>query len=67
MYVDRLSLVTSLFGVSPTLPPSLADDWLHIPIPLWVQIESIVGTVRLRLQFISEAPFVRNVTFTFVR
>ncbi|KAL7409629.1 hypothetical protein BDY24DRAFT_402483 [Mrakia frigida] len=43
-----------------------AFDWLEIPIPLWVQIESLVGTVRLRLQFIPEAPFVRNVTFTFM-
>jgi hypothetical protein len=42
-------------------------DWLHIPIPIWVQIESIVGTVRLRIQFIPEAPFIRNVTFAFVR
>ena len=43
-----------------------AFDWLEIPIPLWVQVESLVGTVRLRLQFIPEAPFVRNITFTFM-
>ncbi|KAK0239435.1 hypothetical protein EDD85DRAFT_821894 [Armillaria nabsnona] len=41
-------------------------DWLHIPVPIWIQVEGIVGTVRLRIQFISEAPFVRNVTFTFM-
>lgn len=41
-------------------------DWLHIPIPLWVQIERVVGTVRLRVQIIPDAPFVRNVTFSFV-
>jgi hypothetical protein len=36
-------------------------DWIHIPIPIWVQVDGIAGTVRLRIQFISEAPFVRNV------
>ncbi|KZV88102.1 hypothetical protein EXIGLDRAFT_839449 [Exidia glandulosa HHB12029] len=41
-----------------------AFDWLHIPIPIWVQVEGICGTVRLRIQFIPEAPFVRNLTFT---
>ncbi|CCO32297.1 Meiotically up-regulated gene 190 protein [Rhizoctonia solani AG-1 IB] len=39
-------------------------DWLHIPIPIWIQVENIVGTVRLRIQFIPEPPFVRNLTFT---
>ncbi|KEP50963.1 hypothetical protein V565_070100 [Rhizoctonia solani 123E] len=39
-------------------------DWLHIPIPIWIQVEGIVGTVRLRIQFIPEPPFVRNLTFT---
>lgn len=38
-------------------------DWLHIPIPIWIQVEQIFGVVRLRVQFIPEAPFVRNVTF----
>ncbi|KAF8578018.1 hypothetical protein K439DRAFT_1363416 [Ramaria rubella] len=41
-------------------------DWLHIPIPIWIQVEGIAGTIRLRLQFIPEPPFVRNVTFTFM-
>ena len=39
-------------------------DWIHIPIPIWVAVESLVGTVRLRLQMVPQAPFVRNVTFT---
>jgi Ca2+-dependent lipid-binding protein len=38
-------------------------DWLHIPIPIWIQVEQIYGVVRLRVQFIPEAPFVRNLTF----
>ncbi|KAK4688253.1 hypothetical protein P7C73_g1870, partial [Tremellales sp. Uapishka_1] len=40
-----------------------AYDWFHIPIPIWIQIEQIYGVVRLRVQFIPEAPFVRNLTF----
>lgn len=42
-------------------------DWLHIPIPIWIQVEGIVGTVRLRIQFIPEPPFVRNVRRLFQR
>ena len=38
-------------------------DWLHIPIPIWIQVEQIVGVVRLRVQFIPEYPFVRMLTF----
>jgi Ca2+-dependent lipid-binding protein len=38
-------------------------DWLHIPIPIWIQVEQIYGVVRLRVQFIPQAPFVRNLTF----
>ncbi|OCF41030.1 C2 domain-containing protein [Kwoniella heveanensis CBS 569] len=38
-------------------------DWLHIPIPIWIQVEQIFGVVRLRVQFIPEPPFVRNLTF----
>ncbi|KAG8861392.1 hypothetical protein FRB96_002841 [Tulasnella sp. 330] len=41
-----------------------AFDWFHIPIPIWVQVEGFAATVRLRIQFISEPPFVRNLTFT---
>jgi Ca2+-dependent lipid-binding protein len=36
-------------------------DWLHIPIPIWIQIEGFAGTIRLRLQFIPEPPLIRNV------
>ncbi|KZT59170.1 hypothetical protein CALCODRAFT_516259 [Calocera cornea HHB12733] len=43
-----------------------AFDWLHIPIPIWIQVEGIAGTVRLRIQFIPEAPFVGDLTFTFM-
>jgi Ca2+-dependent lipid-binding protein len=39
-------------------------DWFHIPIPIWIQIEQIYGVVRLRVQFIPEPPFVRNLTFS---
>jgi Ca2+-dependent lipid-binding protein len=38
-------------------------DWLHIPIPIWIQVEEIYGIVRLRVQFIPQPPFIRNVTF----
>ncbi|KAG9019015.1 hypothetical protein FRB90_007187 [Tulasnella sp. 427] len=41
-----------------------AFDWLHIPVPIWVQVEGIAATVRLRIQFIPEPPYVRNLTFT---
>ncbi len=37
-------------------------DWFHIPIPIWIQVEQIFGVVRLRVQFIPEPPFVRNVS-----
>ncbi|KAG8954346.1 hypothetical protein FRC03_011485 [Tulasnella sp. 419] len=40
-----------------------AFDWLHIPIPIWIQIDGIAATVRLRIQFIPNPPFVRNLTF----
>lgn len=38
-------------------------DWLHIPIPIWIQVEQIFGIVRMRIQFIPEPPFIRNLTF----
>jgi Ca2+-dependent lipid-binding protein len=38
-------------------------DWLRIPIPIWIQVEQIFGVVRLRVQFIPEPPFIRNLTF----
>jgi len=39
-------------------------DWAHIPIPIWIQIDGLAGTARLRLQMVQEAPYVRNLTFT---
>ncbi|KAL7420399.1 hypothetical protein Q5752_005369 [Cryptotrichosporon argae] len=56
-------------------------DWFHIPsessvqinggavlmtVPIWIQVEQIFGVVRLRVQFITEPPFVRNLTFALV-
>ena len=41
-----------------------AFDWLEIPLPVWVQIERIIGTARIRAQIMSEPPFIRNVTFS---
>lgn len=38
-------------------------DWIHIPIPIWIQVEQIFGVVRLRIQFIPEYPYMRNFTF----
>lgn len=40
-----------------------AYDWLHIPVPIWIAVESICGTVRLRLQMVSEPPFIRAFLF----
>ncbi|BEI79854.1 hypothetical protein CcaverHIS002_0103830 [Cutaneotrichosporon cavernicola] len=39
------------------------NDWFHIPLPIWIQVEQIFGVIRLRVQFIPDPPFVRNVTF----
>ncbi|CAO1629588.1 unnamed protein product [Jaminaea pallidilutea] len=36
------------------------------PLPIWVEIKGFVGTVRLRLQLTPEAPFIKNLTMTFV-
>ncbi|SCV68713.1 BQ2448_834 [Microbotryum intermedium] len=41
-----------------------AYDLFHLPIPIWIGVESIVGTVRLRCQMVANPPFIRNVTFT---
>lgn len=41
-----------------------AFDWIEIPLPVWVQVERIVGTARIRAQIMSEPPFLRNLTFT---
>ncbi|GAA5909086.1 uncharacterized protein JCM6883_002600 [Sporobolomyces salmoneus] len=53
---ENISLIIKFFlGV---------HDLFHLPIPLWIAVESIVGTVRLRCQLVAAAPFIRNVTFT---
>ncbi|GAA5969047.1 hypothetical protein JCM11641_007450 [Rhodosporidiobolus odoratus] len=39
-------------------------DLFHLPLPIWIAVESIVGTVRLRCQMVPQVPFIRNVTFT---
>ncbi|GAA5997362.1 uncharacterized protein JCM10292_000204 [Rhodotorula paludigena] len=39
-------------------------DLFHLPIPIWIAVESVVGTVRLRCQMVAQMPYIRNVTFT---
>ncbi|SPO27403.1 uncharacterized protein UTRI_10520 [Ustilago trichophora] len=41
-----------------------AYDLFQIPLPIWVQIEHISGTLRLRCQMVQQAPYIRNLTFT---
>lgn len=43
---------------------SSTPDWFHIPIPIWIQVEGIVVTVRLRMQMVPQIPYLRNLTFT---
>lgn len=31
-----------------------SHDWFHIPVPIWIAVQSIVGTVRLRCQMVSQ-------------
>ena len=35
-----------------------------IPLPIFVELQGLVGTVRLRLQMTPEPPFLKNLTFT---
>ncbi|KAI1179559.1 C2 domain-containing protein [Nemania sp. FL0916] len=35
-----------------------------VPLPIWVELKGLVGTVRIRLQMSPEAPFLKAVTFT---
>ena len=35
-----------------------------VPLPIFVELQSLVGTVRLRLQMTPEPPFAKNLTFT---
>ncbi|CCF52271.1 hypothetical protein NDA14_004101 [Ustilago hordei] len=41
-----------------------AYDLFQIPLPIWIQIEHISGTVRLRCQMVQQAPYIRNLTFS---
>lgn len=41
-----------------------AYDLFQIPLPIWIQIEHISGTIRLRAQMVQQAPYIRNLTFT---
>ncbi|WFD33258.1 hypothetical protein MCUN1_000071 [Malassezia cuniculi] len=43
-----------------------AFDLFEIPLPIWIQVERVIGTVRLRAQIVSEAPYLRNLTFSFM-
>ncbi|KAI1364973.1 hypothetical protein F5Y08DRAFT_305513 [Xylaria arbuscula] len=35
-----------------------------VPLPIWVELNGLVGTVRIRLQMSPEPPFLKAVTFT---
>ncbi|KAI9892070.1 MAG: hypothetical protein M1814_001776 [Vezdaea aestivalis] len=35
-----------------------------VPLPIWVELQGLVGTVRLRLQMTPEPPFLKALTFT---
>ncbi|KAL8703591.1 MAG: hypothetical protein Q9201_003239 [Fulgogasparrea decipioides] len=35
-----------------------------VPLPIFVELQGLVGTVRLRLQMTPEPPFLKNLTFT---
>lgn len=35
-----------------------------VPLPIFVELQEIVGTIRLRLQMTPEPPFAKNLTFT---
>lgn len=37
-----------------------------VPLPIFVELNGIIGTIRLRFQLTPNAPFLRNVTFTFM-
>lgn len=41
-----------------------AWDWFKVPVPIYAIVEGFVATVRLRVQFVAQPPFVRNVTVT---
>ncbi|KAI2642251.1 C2 domain-containing protein [Xylaria nigripes] len=35
-----------------------------VPLPIWVELKGLVGTVRLRIQMTPQPPFLKSVTFT---
>ena len=35
-----------------------------VPLPIWVELQGLVTTARIRVQMTPEAPFLRNLTFT---
>lgn len=35
-----------------------------VPLPIWVELNGLIGTVRIRLQMTPEPPFLKAVTFT---
>lgn len=35
-----------------------------VPIPIWVELKGLIGTVRLRLQLSPDPPFMKTLTFT---
>ena len=37
---------------------------IGVPLPIFVELQELVGTVRLRLQMTPEPPFAKNLTFT---
>ncbi|TVY19298.1 Meiotically up-regulated gene 190 protein, partial [Lachnellula arida] len=39
---------------------------IGIPLPIFVELNGIIGTVRLRFQLTPDPPFLKNVTFTFM-
>ncbi|THG95827.1 hypothetical protein EW026_g5890 [Hermanssonia centrifuga] len=41
-----------------------AWDWFRLPIPIYAIVEGFVATVRMRVQFVQNPPFVRNLTVT---
>ncbi|KIS69626.1 uncharacterized protein UMAG_02161 [Mycosarcoma maydis] len=41
-----------------------AYDLFQIPLPIWIQVEHISGTIRLRAQMVQQPPYIRNLTFT---
>lgn len=39
---------------------------LGVPLPIFVELNGIIGTIRLRFQLTPNPPFLKNVTFTFM-